>query len=124
MAEKQILEIAQSLNDGFDVKYIRHIAGTCFLADRQEIPGPLIEIPSFESVAADKKKYAEAFKIQYQEQDPVRGKTIVQRHGTKYLVQNKPEMPLTRESWTKSSPAVYQELSSDVRKDWGSALEK
>ena len=43
------------------------------------------------------KKYAEAFKIQYDEQDPIRGKCIVQKHTNKYLVQNKPEMPLTRE---------------------------
>ena len=39
-------------------------------------------------------KYAEAFKIQYEEQDPIRGRTIVQKHSNKYVVQNKPEMPL------------------------------
>ena len=45
----------------------------------------------------DKVKYAKAFKIQYEEQDPFRGKAIVQHHGDKYLVQNKPEPPLNRE---------------------------
>jgi len=31
------------------------------------------------------------------EQDPVRGKTLVQKHANRYVVQNRPEMPLTRE---------------------------
>ena len=47
-----------------------------------------------EEVSTDKKKYAEAFKIQYDEQDPYRGKMLVQQHGVKYLVQNRPEKPL------------------------------
>jgi len=97
MAEKQIVEIAAYLNDGLEVKYIRHIPGTCYIADSLEgVSSGYIEIPSFKKTAEDKTKYAEAFKVQYQEQDPVRGKTIVQQHGIKYLVQNKPEMPLSQ----------------------------
>ena len=75
MSEKQIVEVADALNDGFDPKYIRHINGTCYLADSlDEIYGDYIEIPSHEETVADKKKYAEAFKVQYEEQDPVRGR--------------------------------------------------
>ena len=33
MSEKQIVEVANALNDGFDPKYIRHIDGTCYMAD-------------------------------------------------------------------------------------------
>ncbi|MFA6807738.1 MAG: YgiQ family radical SAM protein, partial [Eubacteriales bacterium] len=96
MGEKQIVEIAKYLNDGLDIQYIRHVPGTCFLVNHLEDAGSCIEIPSFDMIFKDKKKYAEAFKIQYQEQDPIRGKTLVQLHGIKYLVQNKPEMPLNR----------------------------
>ncbi|UWG99204.1 YgiQ family radical SAM protein [Dehalobacter sp. DCM] len=96
MAEKQIVEIAEYLNNGMEVRYIRHIPGTCYTVDSLEEISDYIQIPSFKGVSEDKIKYAEAFKIQYQEQDPIRGKTLVQQHGTKYLVQNVPEMPLTR----------------------------
>ena len=44
-----------------------------------------------------KVKFAEAFKIQEAEQDPFRGKAVVQPHGNKFMVQNKPEPPLNRE---------------------------
>ena len=42
-------------------------------------------------------KYAKASKIEYEEQDSVRGKIIVQKHGNKYMVQNIPQPPLNRE---------------------------
>lgn len=109
MSEKQIVEVADALNDGFDPKYIRHINGTCYLADSiDEIYGDYIVVPSHEETVADKRKYAEAFKVQYEEQDPIRGKIIVQQHGDKYLVQNIPERPLTREELDRVYDLPYQ----------------
>ena len=97
MSEKQIVEVANALNDGYDPKYVRHINGTCYVADSlEEIYEDYTLIASYKEVCEDKVKYAEAFKIQYDEQDPFRGKAIVQKHGDKYVVQNKPETPLTR----------------------------
>ena len=46
-------------------------------------------------VARDKRTYAEAFKVQYDQQDPVCGKPVAQRHGRKVLLQNVPDMPLS-----------------------------
>ena len=98
MSERQIVEVANALNDGFEPKYIRHINGTCYIADsKEEIYDDYVEIPSFKEVCSSKEQYAKAFKVQYDEQDPYRGKVIIQRHGDKYLVQNKPERPLNRE---------------------------
>ncbi|WP_270647390.1 YgiQ family radical SAM protein [Paeniclostridium hominis] len=98
MSERQIVEVANALNDGFEPKYIRHVNGTCYVADsKDEIYDDYVEIPSFKEVSSNKEVYAKAFKIQYDEQDPYRGKVIIQRHGDKYLVQNKPEPPLNRE---------------------------
>ena len=48
-------------------------------------------------MTADKIVYAQAFKVTYQEQDPIRGRTIVQDQGDKILVVNKPEVILNRE---------------------------
>ena len=98
MSEKQIVEVAHYLNEGFDAKYIRHVPGTCYLADSlDEIYEEHIVIPSYKEVSTDKIKYCEAFKITYQEQDPIRGRTIVQDQGDKFLVVNKPEVILNRE---------------------------
>ncbi len=109
MSEKQIVEVANALNDGFDPKYIRHINGTCYLADSlDEIYGDYVVIPSHEETVSDKRKYAEAFKVQHEEQDPIRGKIIVQQHGDKFLVQNVPERPLTREELDRVYDLPYQ----------------
>ncbi|MGL6174047.1 MAG: YgiQ family radical SAM protein [Cellulosilyticaceae bacterium] len=96
MSERQMVEVAESLNSGLEAKYIRHIPGTCYAVEDTDSVFDYKLIPSFKEISEDKIKYAEAFKIQYEEQDPVTGKTLVQPHGNKYLVQNKPEMPLSR----------------------------
>ena len=108
MGEKQILEIAQQLNDGMDIGYIRHMPGTSFVADNLNYVDNYELIPSFKQVSEDKEKYAEAFRIQFQEQDPIRGKTIVQQNGNKYVVQNKPEIPLDREQLDQVYSLPYQ----------------
>ncbi len=78
-----------------DIQYIRHIPGTCYLLDELEEVYDYIEIPSYQEVNGDLVKHAQAFKIQYDEQDPIRGNVLVQKHGDRYLVQNPPVMPLT-----------------------------
>ena len=109
MSEKQIVEVANALNDGYDPKYVRHINGTCYVSDSlEEIYDDYTLIASYKEVCEDKVKYAEAFKIQYDEQDPFRGKAIVQKHGDKYVVQNKPEIPLTREELDEVYALPYQ----------------
>ncbi|MEG1480876.1 YgiQ family radical SAM protein [Clostridium sp.] len=117
MSEKQIVEVANSLNEGFEAKYIRHINGTCYIIDSlDEVYGDYIVMPSKAEVTEDKVKYAKAFKIQDEEQDPVRGRMLLQKHSDKYVVINKPEMPLTREEldevyglpYTKSYHPIYE----------------
>jgi len=97
MGEKQVVNVANKLNEGIDIKDITQELGTCYVTEDIGNIGDYIEIASYKEVCNDMKKYAEAFKIQYDEQDPIRGGIIVQKHTNKYLVQNKPEMPLTRE---------------------------
>lgn len=108
MAEKQIVEIAQYLNDGLDIKYIRHVPGTCYLTESLENVGGVSELPSYKQVAEDKRKYAEAFRVQFEEQDPIRGKALAQLHGRKYLIQNRPEIPLSREELDKVYALPFQ----------------
>ncbi|WP_251454986.1 YgiQ family radical SAM protein [Veillonella intestinalis] len=95
MGEKQILEIAKALDTERLQDALPEIKGICYMA--KEIPtGKVVECPSYEMVKADKKQFAEAFRQQYLEQDPFIGKTVVQRHGDRYVVQNSPALPLTQ----------------------------
>ena len=95
MGEKAIEEIGLLLSRGVSVADICHVPGTCYLAREREQLWNYQEIPSFEKAAASRKQYALAFRGYYQEQDPIRGKTVVQPHGTRLVVQNPPPMPLT-----------------------------
>ena len=108
MGEKQIVEIADYMKSGIDLEYIHHIAGTCYLTESLDNIMDYVEVPSYEVVSEDKVKYAEAFKILYDEQDPIRGKTIVQKHKSSYVVANPPMMPLPREELDRVYELSYQ----------------
>lgn len=106
MGENQIIEIADRLNAGEDIKKMRDIRGTCYVCDVTETPLTGAECPSFENVVKSKKEYAVSCRIEQDEQDHIRGKLIKQRHGNKMLVQNKPMPPLEQHEldWVYSLP--------------------
>ena len=75
-----------------------------------------LQCPSFEEVIESKEAYNEAFKIQSQEQDAIRGKGIIQKHGDRYVVQNPPQFSLTEEEmditynlpYTRTDHPIYE----------------
>ena len=102
MGEKHVVEIADRLNAGENIKDLTDILGTCYAVKTTEYKaGPCKECPSFERVSLNtkegKKDYAKACRIQQEEHDSVRGKKVIQRHGDKILIQNPPTPPLTME---------------------------
>ena len=108
MGERHIVEIADRLAAGEDIRSLRDIRGTCYLVDAADYqPMPAAECPSYEIVSAStdsgKRQYAISCRIQQQEHDPVRGKAIIQRHGNRILVQNPPSPILS----TEEMDAVY-----------------
>jgi uncharacterized radical SAM protein YgiQ len=110
MGEKQIVGVADNLRDGMEAKYIRQLPGTCYVVDSLDEVYDYVLLPSFDEVRDDKKRYAEAFNEQYDQQDPVRGKTLVQQHGVKYVVQNPPELPLNREELDRVYALPYKKM--------------
>ena len=94
MGEKSILECAGWLENGMDVSQLPDIRGICYMS---KTPDPdCLQLPSHNDVVSDKKKYAESFMVQYQEQDPIRGKRLCQKQDhDRYLIQNTPSLPLT-----------------------------
>ena len=97
MGEKQTIEIVHRLASGESVDTMTDIRGTCYLTDPVNTPFTSAQCPDFDAVCRDKKLYAKAAKIQMAEQDEVRGKMIIQRHGKKMLVQNPPMTALNGE---------------------------
>ncbi|MEE1199067.1 MAG: YgiQ family radical SAM protein [Christensenellales bacterium] len=101
MGERSILKVAEWIRQGRPFEEMR-IPGTCVMAS--ETPEGFIEIHSAETIAKDKRAYAEAFKMQYDFQDPVRGRPLAQRHGKRVLLQNIPDLPLSE----RELDAVYR----------------
>lgn len=107
MSEHQIVEIATRLDKGESIASLTDIRGTCYLTEPVNTPLGAAECPTFAVVSEDKKAYAKATKIQYDEQDEVYGRTIIQRHGSKMLVQNPPPFALTTEELDKVYALPY-----------------
>ena len=97
MGEHQITELAKRLADGENIREIHDIRGTCYLTEPVNTPFGSAECPSFSQVCESKEAYAKATRIQYDQQDEVYGKTVIQRHGKLMLVQNPPAYSLTTE---------------------------
>jgi uncharacterized radical SAM protein YgiQ len=97
MGEKPIVQISNLLRYGMKIDSIKNVTGTAYIEKDISNLDDYIEIPSFEEVSTNKKSYAEAYKIQYYEQDSIRGKTLVQKHKDRYVVQNPPQPPLSEE---------------------------
>ena len=109
MSERQNMEIARRLDAGEPVEAMTDIRGVCWKVPVKDYqPGPCAECPSFEQVCvpdeAGKKQYALSCRIQQDEHDAVRGKTVIQRHGDWMVIQNPPQPPLTTEEFD----AVYE----------------
>ena len=95
MGEKSIVEIADALNAGLDVKDITYIDGTVYHTQTLDESLPTITLPSFEELKSDRRRYAESFRIQYGNCDPFTAKRLAEPYGGGYVVQNPPQKPLT-----------------------------
>ncbi len=107
MGEKSIVRVAQLLDRGVPVKKIRDVRGTSYLCKK----GEKVNYPTamgvdgagepvgydYDLLKTDKKAYADAFAVQYRNNDAVSGKAIVEYYGERMLVQNPPQPPLERE---------------------------
>ena len=98
MGEHSILEIAEALAAGIPVSEITYVAGTAFRTKTLDRVYDAELLPDYETVKADKQAYAESFRTQYRNTDPIRGRRLAEGYGTRgYVVQNPPAMPLSTE---------------------------
>ncbi len=97
MGEKTIVQVANLLKYGMDIHKITDVRGTVYSCKDKTHIKDYVEVPSFEKVTQEKSSYAESYKLEYYEQDAIRGKTLLQKHGDHYIIQNPPQFPLTEE---------------------------
>lgn len=97
MGEHSIVEIADALNSGLEVKDITWISGTVYKTRYEDEIYDAIRLPDYEEITSDKRKYAESFAIQYRNTDPIIAKRIYECYdGAMFVVQNPPAAPLTQ----------------------------
>jgi uncharacterized radical SAM protein YgiQ len=102
MGEKSILEIAALLKEGKNAREIRGVRGTCWYTGKEsEVPLDAIRLPSFEEISKNtpesKEKFARSYKIQEENTDAINGKVLVEQAESRFVVQEKASLPLTRE---------------------------
>lgn len=97
MGEHSIVEIADALDSGIDVKDITFIAGTAYRTTDLSAVYDAIMLPDFDTILKSKVEFAKSFYTQYCNTDPFSGKTLVEKYkDNEYVVQNPPAKPLTQ----------------------------
>ena len=116
MGEKAIIEIAEALDGGINAKDITYVQGVAYKTKTiDELYGcntdgsnEYIVLPDFQSMKEDKLKYAESFKIQYENTDHFTARTLVEKYSdNQYVVQNPPAAPLTEEEMDRVYSLEY-----------------
>ena len=99
MGERSIVEIADALDSGLDVKDITFIDGTMYRTKSLESVYDYQLLPDYRELLRDKREYAKSFYIQYCNTDPFTGKRLAEPYGADHLwvVQNPAAKPLTTE---------------------------
>ena len=98
MGENILRRVAKLLDRGIPIRKIRDVRGTVYLCKPDEaVHFPVAATFDYNELKTDKRKYAEAFGVQYKNQDAIGGKAICEIYDSKMLVQNPPMPPLERE---------------------------
>lgn len=124
MGERPIVELAEALDAGLPIESITFVRGTCYKARDLSSVYDYVEAESFDDVRSDKSAFARAFMTQYRNQDPLNGKTVVQKHGSSYLVANPPAMPLTRQELDDAYELPYTRMPHPSYKEPIPALDE
>ena len=100
MGERSIVEIADALASGLEVRDITFIEGTVYKTRNEGDIYDAIRLPDHESVSAPSREgrraYAESFALQYENTDPFQAKRLYEAYGGHtFVVQNPPSKPLS-----------------------------
>ena len=107
MGENSIVEIAEALDAGIEAQYLTYLDGTVFKTKDLSVIPDYIMLPSYEEVKDNKVTYAKSFAIQYRNTDHYNAKTLVEPYNGFYIVQNKPNRPVTQQEFDDAYALPY-----------------
>lgn len=98
MGEKTIVEVADALNSGIDIKDLTYIDGTVYKTTKPDEVFEAEKLPTYNEIKTNKKKYAESFYTQSINTDPFNGKRLIECYpdNNVCVVVNPPSKPLTQ----------------------------
>ena len=120
MGEKSIAKIAELLKTGIPVKKIRSVKGTVVLCEKEYPENQkkdFVICGDYNILKEDKIAYANAFKIQYEENDYINGRIVAEYYDNKVLIQNPPFAPLEQKELDKIYALPYTRNFHPVYKD-------
>lgn len=107
MGEVTLSEMLNRFKQGQKLADMHDLRGICYLTKPENTPLGAVQCDSYEIVKENKKAYAKSCRKQYDEQDDIYGKTIVQRHGNMMLVQNPPQRSVTQKEFDYAYELPY-----------------
>lgn len=108
MGERSVVEIAEALESGIEIKDITFVDGTVYKTKSLESVYDFVMLPKFLEMKKDKVQYAKSFFVQYSNTDPWKGRRLIEPYDKKvYVVQNPPAKPLTTEEMDRIYDLPY-----------------
>ena len=101
MAEDTIVEIARRLDAGRPITDCRDLPGVAYALGSKETPpsgADVEELPSLETCRTDTLAFNRVTMMMYRESNPHCGRTLIQKHGERWVVQNPPPVPISPDS--------------------------
>ncbi len=98
MGERPYVRIIELMQKGVPLQSLHNVLQTAIVTDANENLPPLkgvedIELPSHEASLADKKVFADAFRLFEEDSNRWSGRRLIQRHSSKMVVVNPPYPP-------------------------------
>ena len=98
MGERSIVQIAEALDAGLDVRDVTYVEGTVYRTSSLDEVYDYELLPGWDEFSSDRLAYARSFAVQYRNQDHFSGRRLVEPYPNKvYVVQNPPAAPLSQD---------------------------
>ena len=114
MGEKTTIALAEQIASGCDIRDIRELPQTVYLARKDDIPGGItdkdIVLHSHEECLRNKRAQAENFRHVEEQSNMMHAQRLMQGVGSKYVVVNPPYPPMTTEELDASFDLPYTRL--------------
>ena len=109
MGERSVVQVADALAGGLDIKDITFVDGTVYRAQSLDQVYDCLMLPSYGALLSDRKRYAESFYTQYCNTDPFSAKRLAEPYGEGcFIVQNPPQKPLSSDEMDRVYALPYQ----------------